>query len=155
MCEEATLKDKHLMTKMLRGRAQGKFIHQRCAQLWYSQNPTHQGSQTEPSLKFSFPQEEHKAFMDSFVKGTARVFHLGGTAGGGKSSKIIYGAHRLRAEAITFRVVVFSVKAKEELQERGLTANECINFHAFFMRAYRLCALTSTRLPCPVPCLHS
>ena len=56
--------------------------------------------------------------MDAFVKGTARVFHLGGTAGGGKSSKIIYGAFRLRAEAITFRVVVFSVKAKEELQER-------------------------------------
>ena len=57
------------------------------------------------------------------------------TAGAGKTNALVYAVDLCRQKNLSVVVLVFNTKAKEELYSRGLTAQECYNFHSYFMKA--------------------
>ena len=148
MCEQPVECGVHLVTKMIRGPYQGRYPHMKCAAAWYEQNPKPPPiivSQSSNELKFMMPKPEIVEFLDKFVRGEKRKFAIKGTAGSGKSNALVLAVRECRKAKLSILVLVFSVKAKEELLSRGLKADECSNFHAFFLRAYERWVVATLR----------
>lgn len=135
-CGEATEAEKHLITSMKRGPFTGMYIHQSCARAWYLANPM---SAKPYELRYEMPSPDVAKFINSFVHALRanKIFHLDATAGAGKTNALVYAVDLCRQKNLSVVVLVFNTKAKEELYSRGLTAQECYNFHSYFMKAYQ------------------
>ena len=115
------------ITGLKRGQYAGMYLHALCAKAWYESNPL-DASCKMPELEYHQPTEELANWLDKFVDGTDKLYHLSATAGAGKSNNIMYTCDKLRKRDKTFIVLVFSISAKEVLMKRGLMASEVINF---------------------------
>ena len=126
-----------VITKMTRGKYQGRYIHRACASMWYSLNPEGcEGSAKQP-LTFHHPPVDLANFLDAFSEGKLPLAHIDATAGSGKTNALIYVCNLLRAKGARFIVLVFNRAACNELASRGLTMEECMTFHAFLYKAYK------------------
>lgn len=137
ICQQPTLVGSHLITKLLRGPYQGNYVHQHCALTFYQTNPKPLTVEPERALKFHMPPAQAKDFITEFVAGKIPLGVFDMTAGAGKTNALIYIAHQARALGLRILVLVFGVKAKEELIVRGLRQTEVLNFHSYNFRAYK------------------
>lgn len=124
------------ITGLKRGQYAGMYLHALCAKAWYESNPL-DASCKMPELEYHQPTEELANWLDKFVDGTDKLYHLSATAGAGKSNNIMYTCDKLRKRDKPFIVLVFSISAKEVLMKRGLMASEVINFHSFLFAALK------------------
>lgn len=133
-CQQPIQANVHFITKMLRGPGTSRFWHVECAAAWYLRNP--KMTLTQGVLKFQKPKPDLMEYLDRFVRADKPKFYLDGTAGCGKSNGIMYVVDECRNKNLTVLVLVYGVKAKEELLSRGLLSSECYNFHSYFSRVY-------------------
>jgi len=133
-CQQPIQANLHFITKMLRGPGTSRFWHVECAAAWYLRNP--KITRPQGVLNFQMPKPELMEFLDRFVRADKPKFYLDGTAGCGKSNGIMYVVDECRKKNLTVLVLVYGVKAKEELLSRGLLSSECSNFHSYFSRVY-------------------
>ena len=79
LCGDVTKVGNDLVTKIKRGVAVGKFVHMKCAIMFYEANPIE--AVVETVLQFKEPSPEITTFLNSFVAGEAPKFYFKGTAG--------------------------------------------------------------------------
>ena len=114
-----------------------------CAAKWYDDNPAPPISE---SLKFTLPPDDVKAFLDDFIAGKVKHSHINAVQGSGKSNNLVYCISEFRnmsalkqacGQTFTYKILVFGVKAREELLARGVRADEIMTFHAYGFRLFK------------------
>lgn len=132
-----------LVTKILRGQYQGRFVHAACGLQWSQQNPrpTNGGPTPLPPLKFVEPDLEICDVTAAFFKRREPVVCIKQVAGGGKTNILVYAVQIARQLGLggKFLVLTFNIKAKQELLDRGVMASECRTYTAYSFQILKEC----------------